>query len=913
MNKKEKEGKIKMWKTIQLFEISGRKCLRDKRYSEALDRFNEAAHEYQRNGNIDEAIKLAEEGIEIAKKHKKLLEGSLLERFLSECHAQMGNKESCYRHILGFRKMALDCGNKSQEQLSYHVEAWCIRHLYIQGEVDRMEVQSALEKARIARDLVEQYKKHLKGTDAGGPKHRTAQIYILEAQLNNILGNKDKALRLLDKANSFITYRSIENDKSLRFEMLSAKCSIAPVEQRVSIAELMDEEAPENRKAQTLCEMSHQYVLANRVMEAYKELAKAYIVHFKQFTPIDLEEAERRLCISQFAEIQICSDSFFLSVYRLVQYLKIVRNPKREPKISKCELYEAVGDLYDKYFQTLAPDEKKEYTNYVRDNILKNYEKMLEFVLRKFKRNEGDMLRAYQGIALVYGDLEDIQKSKKYFELRLELLKKMGASKEKVLDTRVSIFNCMCKLNYTKLDKLFEELNGEVERDDTKRELFDVWANYWINQRNEQKAKEWREVVDSIPDVLIKNEEDETDVLFWRLSKKDILDKCKEDRELIKVDSMTEYQLKKTNEKGETKLHEAAMEPNNEAIVERLCRRGCNVDAKDHGGWTPLSEAVVHNQFGNAQVLIRYGADVNTRSTQSLMNEESQSSSDELKHGGLTPLMDACTNGFIDIAELLIDNKARLDLKDASKWTAYDHLKVYMDAHDSDEKMIKFAEKLKILTSKCVPLTDIPTCNIRTKKALPEAEDLSPDDEEDEMILAKAASRKRRISNSPDHITKHTKRRQRGEENIRYTPSPVYIHPSPTSVQKRSLQPSMRSFCKPKRLHRQNSSSSLNSNHRHSLSPRRSISPTTTVRSAPSESGWDNEVQVLGVRRSNGKTNPTSSPRVLQPMTAQRQVPAPRPEIIQNNSDITVKCYFECSSDGVTDDIRPPVKIRMKQ
>lgn len=61
-----------------------------------------------------------------------------------------------------------------------------------------------------------------------------------------------------------------------------------------------------------------------------------------------------------------------------MKYNKIRKNPQMEPKLSKCQLYEAIGDLYDQYFQTLMAKEKKEYRQFVRDNILMSYQKMLE-------------------------------------------------------------------------------------------------------------------------------------------------------------------------------------------------------------------------------------------------------------------------------------------------------------------------------------------------------------------------------------------------------------------------------------------------------------------------------------------------------------------------------------------------------
>uniref|UniRef100_A0A1I7UXV5 ANK_REP_REGION domain-containing protein n=2 Tax=Caenorhabditis tropicalis TaxID=1561998 RepID=A0A1I7UXV5_9PELO len=865
-------------------EKEARKYLRNGKITDAIDKFNEAGHELRHAGESEKAIELLEEGVRIAKEHRKLFEGSLCERSLSEIHAELGNREQCLLHTAAFRKMSIESGSRSQEQISYHVEAWCLQQLYFNGAAENTDIKRAIELTKKSRELVESSKRFFKEGEPGGPPHiRKAQLFTLEAQLQNQLGNNTKALQLLSKTDSILK----ANDKSIRFEMLRTKCSIAPVKERVDIALLMDDEAPEDKKAQTLCELSHQYVLANSIERGYKALAQAFIFHEKQLTASELEDTTKRLCI----------------LYRLVKYSRILRNPHREPKISLCELHEAIGDLYDKYFQTLMTKEKKEYKQFIRSNILKSYEKMLEL-----KRNHEDALRAYQGMALVYMDLDDFVKAKSCFENRLDLLNETNASQEKILDAKVSIFSCACKLNFSNLEKSFEELKDQIVRFDTKRELFEIWANYWTDKRNEEKAKEWRSVVDSIPDVLVKNEDDETDVLFWRLTEEDILEKCREENELLKLDNLTEHQKKKTNDKGETLLHLAAMKSDNEAVVEKLCKLGCDVNARDNGGWTPLLEAVGHDQLANAHVLIRYGADVNARSSQSLILDDSQSSSDNQNYG-LTPLMDACTNGFIDIAKLLIDNKAKVDLKDSKKWTAYHHLKHFIENGDANEITIKFSEYLKNLTEST--LVDIPPCHLRTHKEPSMLDEFSSNEIEDDSIFGRSASRKRRNSNNIEKFESASKRKQRSGENIgfRHSPSPTDIA---RANKKRPSQPTVASSTQPKRFYRQNSSLSPHTN-RNSLSPRHSISPTTTIRSAPSVIEKDDDLQIIQVRRSNGRKESSPLSRTTQPVVVQRSLPPiSRPQICQNESEIVVKCCFEFVSKNISEDLRP-LKLPMKR
>lgn len=114
--------------------------------------------------------------------------------------------------------------------------------------------------------------------------------------------------------------------------MLRTKCSIAPVNQRVDIAELMDDDASEDKKAQTLCELSHvnfpaeynymhniyicfqQYLLANRLDKAYKSLAEAYFFHEARFPAHELEDTVKRICISQFLKFSRIFITLFYSL-----------------------------------------------------------------------------------------------------------------------------------------------------------------------------------------------------------------------------------------------------------------------------------------------------------------------------------------------------------------------------------------------------------------------------------------------------------------------------------------------------------------------------------------------------------------------------------------------------------------------
>uniref|UniRef100_A0A8R1DZA2 Tonsoku-like protein n=1 Tax=Caenorhabditis japonica TaxID=281687 RepID=A0A8R1DZA2_CAEJA len=823
------------------------------KFTDAVDQYNEIAHDFQKNGDLEEAIQFCEKGSSLAREHHQFFEGSLCERRLSELHALLGNREPCLQHLVSFRRMALKCASRSQEQLSFHVEAWCLQQLYQNGAGELRDIERAVQAVEMSRKLVDQYKTAFRDGEPGAtPKHRKAELFILEAQLQEQLGNNSKALQLLDKAEHFLS----ANDKSIRYELRRTQCSVAPIARRIDIAELMEDEAPEDKKAIALNDLAHLYVVFNRLSYGYTKLATVYITHGKNLIANDLDEVTKRLCI----------------LYRLVKYTNILQNPRLEPKISLCELHEATGDLFDKYYQTMLEKEKREYRHFVRDNILKHFGKMLEH-----KRSDDDVRRAYNAMALIYVDLEEHSKALDYFEKHLEVLNRLGVAENQIIDTRLSILSCQCKLHYSDVQKSFSALKEKVALPNHKKELFDIWSDYCSDQLQEQEAKKWREMAEQIPDVVVKNEDDETDVLFGKLSDEEVLERIVDENELLRLDNMTEYQLKKTNDKGETILHHAAQQPDNEAVVEKLCRQGCNVNARDNGGWTPLSEAVAHEELDNARVLLRYGADVNSRSVESFVSsEESQtSSSSQNHHTSLTPLMEACANGFVRMARLLIENKAKIELKDSAGWTAYDHFRRHLAENGCTEEQKQFDEFLKNEMKKCNLAIKIPLVSSLKSSRIELDDSPTPDDEDDLIIMDSLASRKRRFSPDPTDKTA-PKRQPKNRENARLPAVQKRPHfTPPTAHSNRNLRLSC----------------SL-------LSSRKSTSPTTTIRSAPSVIDGADEVQCLGIQRKRKSLSPKRpSPRsVAKPRPPASSSSTPSISARETLDVLPVKCVFELSA-----------------
>lgn len=98
------------------------------------------------------------------------------------------------------------------------------------------------------------------------------------------------------------------------------------------------------------------------------------------------------------------------------------------------------------------------------------------------------------------------------------------------------------------------------------------------------------------------------------------------------------------NEKGETKLHIAAIAGNYKA-VHTLLEQGADVKAEDNAGWTPLHEAANHGFIDIIELLLKHGSDINHRGP-----------------GGVTPLYDAGQAGNFEVMEFLLDKNASVKM-----------------------------------------------------------------------------------------------------------------------------------------------------------------------------------------------------------------------------------------------------------
>ncbi|XP_078527385.1 ankyrin repeat domain-containing protein 11 [Lissotriton helveticus] len=100
--------------------------------------------------------------------------------------------------------------------------------------------------------------------------------------------------------------------------------------------------------------------------------------------------------------------------------------------------------------------------------------------------------------------------------------------------------------------------------------------------------------------------------------------------------SKTKDKVNKRNERGETRLHRAAIRGDARRIKE-LINEGADVNVKDFAGWTALHEACNRGYYDVAKQLLAAGAEVNTKG----LDDD-------------TPLHDASSNGHFKVVKLLL-------------------------------------------------------------------------------------------------------------------------------------------------------------------------------------------------------------------------------------------------------------------
>ncbi|ETN78309.1 tetratricopeptide repeat protein [Necator americanus] len=340
---------------------------------------------------------------------------------------------------------------------------------------------------------------------------------------------------------------------------------------------------------------------------------------------------------------------------------------------------------------------------------------ILEHALRN-SVSDKDKCTASISVAQTLMDLLAYDDALEWFEKVLELEKKIGRSNTKLCQTQVLIFEAKCRRKYAKkmsLLKDFDELNSQIpdEHRSLKASIYRAMGQFFTSQGDREEALVYlgrAKELDSESDANVSEEEDEeneetSDDLDSRPDKA-ILRECMGTEEICAAITLlcrfvlflelarlqnSDLEIendrdKEKNAHGETRLHIAARSRDT-AMVEKLIAAGYDVNRRDYGGWTPISEAVSAGMRDNVRALLKAGAKVDPVSTEVLNDEENSTG------GGITPLMEACDKGLVEIARDLLKCGASVTKRNADGWTAVDFLRnliVSCDEED-DEKYVK--------------------------------------------------------------------------------------------------------------------------------------------------------------------------------------------------------------------------------
>ncbi|KAJ1347288.1 hypothetical protein KIN20_002314 [Parelaphostrongylus tenuis] len=292
-------------------------------------------------------------------------------------------------------------------------------------------------------------------------------------------------------------------------------------------------------------------------------------------------------------------------------------------------------------------------------------------------------------------DMEVYEEALAWFEKVLDLEGKTGISETRLLQTRVLIFEAKCRCKSVSLAIIQSEFDLLIsqmpsERGPLMSAVYGAMSSFLAERGDHNAANMYRirsKQCEVEADIGECDEEDDCDNVSDELDTKSpgaILSECMEMARLRNSDREIEKDRdKEKNAHGETRLHIAARSTDT-VLVEKLITARYDVNKRDHGGWTPISEAVSAGIRENVRILLKAGAEVDPVSTEVLNDDENSTG------GGITPLMEACDKGFVEIARDLLKCGASVVKKNADGWTAVDFLRNFLaSCGDEDEEHVK--------------------------------------------------------------------------------------------------------------------------------------------------------------------------------------------------------------------------------
>ncbi|KAI6649761.1 S-adenosyl-L-methionine-dependent tRNA 4-demethylwyosine synthase-like [Oopsacas minuta] len=299
-------------------------------------------------------------------------------------------------------------------------------------------------------------------------------------------------------------------------------------------------------------------------------------------------------------------------------------------------------------------------------------------------------------IAVTYADLKQYDKAVIYYERELECYGDWNKNKCNSLRA-LGDAHYEAGHHYLVIDDVYEKARLEGEESGNQKALVRVWKSLlrlYEREGRHQQVMLAKMAIDDLSTALSDSSEssdsgDEEEE--FNLSESDISEDELEDLQegttaVSRVRRAKKTNLHKVNAKGETKLHQAAIQ-GRVHMAKILLKQGAIVNTHDYCGWSPLHEAC---NFGNTEMallLLEYGANVNDPGG-------------EHCHG-ITPLHDAVQNEHYSCVKLLIEFGANPFLRYKNNETVIDIAKELVseaeDLNCSNKEMDKINKIFNLL------------------------------------------------------------------------------------------------------------------------------------------------------------------------------------------------------------------------
>ncbi|XP_046842371.1 tonsoku-like protein [Xenia sp. Carnegie-2017] len=313
------------------------------------------------------------------------------------------------------------------------------------------------------------------------------------------------------------------------------------------------------------------------------------------------------------------------------------------------------------------------------DKAIDNYHKQLE-LSEKLDLSKTEKAVICVSLAQSYLDNKQFDKAKEYFHK--ELLLRTGEELEQC-DTWCNIANVseMAGDSYEDIEMAYNNaLKCARKCSNSNREQRVLKLLKCLKMKedgNDYESKECIEIIedDSESERSQRWEDDDEygEMLIqeeMELSDSDDEEEYEKSSSIVKLGRRHVNSMKR-NEKGETRLHVAAIRGDYN-LAKTSINKGVSVHSRDYCGWQPLHEACNHGNLAIVELLLDEGADINDPGGAHCR--------------GMTPLHDAAQNGHVDVVKLLVERGACVSKCNNDGKTPFNLVLSTLEDKDSDDE-----------------------------------------------------------------------------------------------------------------------------------------------------------------------------------------------------------------------------------